>query len=100
MARGMWTAAEAVLTGGSARLIAIGNPDDVGTEWHRLFKEEKYGTVYNRHTLSFYDLPTHTGEIVYPDDPEMQERMMESLTQADWVEQKKVLWGENDARFV
>lgn len=100
MARGMWTAAEAVLTGGSARLIAIGNPDDVGTEWHRLFKEEKYGTVYNRHTLSFYDLPTHTGEIVYPGDPDMQERMMESLTQADWVEQKKVLWGENDARFV
>lgn len=42
MSRGMWTAAEAVLTGADARLVAIGNPDDVGTEWQRIFTDKKY----------------------------------------------------------
>lgn len=100
MARGMWTAAEAVLTGAEARLITIGNPDDAGTEWQEIFENKKYDQDFNRFTLSFFDLPTHTGEIVYPDDPKMQNRMMKSLTQASWVEHKKRIWGEKDARYL
>lgn len=98
--RNMWTAAEAVLTGADARLIAIGNPDDVGTEWHRIFTDKKYDGEFNRYTLSSFDLPTFTGEVVYPDDPEMQERMLKSLTQVSWVEHKKRIWGETDARYL
>lgn len=100
MAKGMWTAAEAVLTGADARLIAIGNPDDTGTEWERIFKEKKYDSDFNRFTISSFDLPTFTGEIVYEDDPVMQKRMMESLTQVSWVEHKKRIWGEKDARYL
>lgn len=100
MSRGMWTAAEAVLTGAEARLIAIGNPDDVGTEWHRYFREEKYAEEFNRFTISSFDLPTFTGEVVYPDDPEMEKRMLGSLTQVSWVEHKKRIWGETDARYL
>lgn len=100
MSRGMWTAAEAVLTGAEARLLAIGNPDDVGTEWQRIFTEKKYEGEFNRYTISSFDLPTFTGEIVYEDDPGMQERMMQSLTQVSWVEHKKRIWGENDARYL
>lgn len=100
LARGMWTAAEAVLTGADARLIAIGNPDDVGTEWHRIFTDKKYDSEFNRHTISSFDLPTFTGEVVYPDDPEMEQRMLKSLTQVSWVEHKKRIWGETDARYL
>lgn len=100
MAKGMWTAAEAVLTGQDARLIAIGNPDDVGTEWHRIFKEKKYQDDFNLFSISSLQLPTFTGEVVYPDDPEMQDRMLKSLTQVSWVEHKKRIWGENDARYL
>lgn len=100
MSRGMWTAAEAVLTGADARHIAIGNPDDIGTEWEKIFKEKKYEAEFNRYTISSLDLPTFTGELVYPDDPGMQERMMKSLTQVSWVEHKKRIWGESDARYL
>ena len=100
MSKNMWTAAEAVITGADARLIAIGNPDDVGTEWHRIFREQKYEGEFNRFTISSFDLPTFTGEVVYPDDPEMEDRMLRSLTQVSWVEHKKRIWGENDARYL
>lgn len=100
MSRGMWTAAEAVLTGADARLIAIGNPDDVGTEWHRLFRDEKYRDEFNLYTISSFDLPTFTGEVVYPDDREMEDRMLRSLTQPAWVNHKKRIWGEKDARYL
>lgn len=100
LARGMWTAAEAVLTGADARLVTIGNPDDVGTEWHRVFTDPKYKADFNHFSISSLELPTFTGEIVYPDDPVMQERMMKSLTQVSWVEHKKRIWGEKDARYI
>lgn len=100
MSKGMYTAAEAVLTGAKARFTGIGNPDDVGTEWYKIFTEKKYDGEYNRFSISSFELPTFTGEIVYPDDPEMQTRMMQSLTQVSWVEHKKRIWGENDARYL
>lgn len=100
MSRGMYTAAEAVLTGADARFTAIGNPDDVGTEWYKIFTEKKYEGEYNHFSISSLELPTFTGEIVYPDDPEMQDRMMKSLTQVSWVEHKKRIWGEKDARYL
>lgn len=100
MSRNMWTAAEAVLTGRDARLTAIGNPDDVGTEWQRIFTEKKYQAEFNQFSISSFDLPTFTDEMVYPEDPEMQTRMMNSLTQVEWVEARKRIWGENDARYL
>ena len=100
LSRNMWTAAEAVATGADARLVGIGNPDDVGTEWHNIFKEAKFDGNFNRFTISSFDLPTFTGEVVYPNDPEMEERMLKSLTQVSWVEPKKRIWGENDARYL
>lgn len=100
LSRGLYTAAEAVLTGKDARGIFIGNPDDVGTEWQQIFENPKYQGEYNHFTISSFDLPTFTGEIVYPDDPKQQEHMMNSLTQVSWVEHKKRIWGENDARYL
>lgn len=100
MSKGMYTAAEAVLTGAKARFTGIGNPDDVGTEWYKIFTDPKFANEFNHFSISSLELPTFTGEIVYPDDPEMQERMMQSLTQVSWVEHKKRIWGERDARYL
>lgn len=100
LSKNIYTAMEAVLTGKDARGVLIGNPDDVGTEWQRVFEDKKYDGEYNRHTISSFDLPTYTGEVVYPDDPDMQQRMLNSLTQVSWVEHKKRIWGEHDARYL
>jgi hypothetical protein len=100
----MWTAVEAIITGADARFIGIGNPDHgAGSEFHRAFTDEKVAQEYNLFTLSSFDLPTFTGERVYPMTPEgdaMEARMLKSLTQVEWVEHKKRVWGEKDPRYL
>lgn len=102
VSRGLFTAAEAVLTGAHARGIFCGNPDDPSptNEFKKYFEDARFDNEVNRFTISFYDLPTHTGEVVYPDDPEMNQRMMDSLTSREWAEHKKRVWGENDPRYL
>lgn len=101
MNRAMYTAAEAVLTGAHARFIGIGNPDHAEGEFYNIYTEDKkYEQDWNRYTISSFDLPTFTGEVVYHDDPEMEKRMLGALTQVSWVEHKKRAWGENDARYL
>ena len=99
LSKGMWTAAEAIITGADSRLIAIGNPDEPGTEWQSIFEDKKYDGEFNLFTLSAFDLPTLTGEVVYPDDPEMEEQIHKALTQRSWVEHKQRIWGVKDARY-
>ena len=98
MTQGMWTAAEAVLTGSGSRLIAIGNPDNPSAEWLRYFTDKRYDGEFNRFTLSAFDLPTFTGEKVY-DNKTQEKQMLGALTQVSWVEHKKRTWGEKDARY-
>ncbi len=100
MSRQMFTAVEAIITGEDARFVAIGNPDNAGTEWQRIFTDPKLMAEYNLFTVSAFDLPWSTGEIVYPDDPEMEARLNKSLTTEKWVEHKKRVWGETDARYL
>lgn len=103
MSRPMFTAAEAVMTGSRARFIGIGNPDNTGTEFQRIFTDKTLAAEYNLFTIAAEELPTLTGERVYPHTPEgdaMEERMLASLTSRDWVEHKKRIWGEKDARYL
>lgn len=95
----MYTAVEAVITGRDSKFIPIGNPDDTGTYWHKIFTSAELMAEYNLFTLSSFDLPTYTNELVYFDAPEMQTQMMKSLTQKSWVEHKQRIWGEKDARY-
>jgi len=102
MEKHMWTAMEAVITGADARFIGIGNPDNASGGFYEAFTNEKIAREYNLFSISSYDLPTFTGERVYPHTPEgdeMEARMLKSLTQVEWVEHKKRVWGERDARF-
>lgn len=94
----MFTAAEAVATGAGSRILAIGNPDRRGTEFHRIFTDPKLSQDWSLHTISAFDLPTFTGEDVYPDE-ESQKNFLSGLTSVDWVDHKKRAWGEDSARY-
>ena len=94
----MFTAAEAVATGAGSRILAIGNPDRRGTEFHRIFTDPKLSQDWSLHTISAFHLPTFTGEVVYPDEVK-QEGLISGLTSVDWVEHKKRAWGEDSARY-
>jgi hypothetical protein len=94
----MFTAAEAVATGAGSRILAIGNPDRRGTEFHRIFTDPQLSQDWSLHTISAFDLPTFTGESVYPDE-EGQKNFLNGLTSVDWVEHKKRAWGEDSARY-
>lgn len=88
----LFTAAEAVATGEESRIITIGNPDQRGTEFHRIFTVPNLSEEWHTHTVSAYDLPTMTGEVVYPDDPEKQKAMLKGLTSRSWIEHKERVW--------
>jgi hypothetical protein len=94
----MFTATEAVATSASSRTLAIGNPDRRGTEFHRIFTNPQLSQDWSLHTISAFDLPTFTGEIVYK-DPEKQAKLLNSLTSVEWVEHKKRAWGVDSARY-
>jgi hypothetical protein len=85
----LYTAAEAVTTSADSRVLAIGNPDRRGTEFHRIFRED---ATWNKITISAYDTPNFTGEWV-PED------VKPLLIQPGWVDRQKVAWGEDSARF-
>jgi len=94
----MFTAAEAVATGAGSRILAIGNPDRRGTEFHRIFTDPQLSQDWSVHTISAFDLPTFTGESVYPDEGQ-QATFLNGLTSVEWVEHKKRAWGEDSARY-
>jgi hypothetical protein len=85
----LYTAAEAVTTSADSRVLAIGNPDRRGTEFHRIFREDE---TWNKISISAYDSPNFTGEFV-PED------VKPLLIQPSWVNRQKIAWGEDSARF-
>ena len=94
----MFTAAEAVITSESSKIMAIGNPDHRGTEFHKVFTDERLSQDWNLASISAFDLPTFTGEVVYS-DAAMQKQMLNGLTSVEWVEHKRRAWGEDSARW-
>jgi hypothetical protein len=94
----MFTAAEAVATGKDSKIFAIGNPDRRGTEFYRIFNDAQLSQDWDTQTISVFNLPTFTGELVY-EDPEKQEALLMGLTSVEWVEHKKRAWGVDSARY-
>lgn len=88
----LFTAAEAVLTGQDSRWVGIGNPDHRATPFHYLFTDPRQAAEWNLFTISGYDLPTMTGEVVYPDEPQKEAAMRRGLTSAKWIAHKERVW--------
>lgn len=99
----IYTAIEALMTSGEGRMVGIGNPDRRGTPFFDAFNDPRLAAEYDLHTISAYELPTMTGEVVYPDDPAKQAMMLKGLTSRKWIEHKERIWirnGKKEARFL
>jgi hypothetical protein len=99
----IFTGAEAVTTGRDSRIMAIGNPDNGrGSHFWRIFNEEDLAKSWKHFTISAFDLPTFTGEVVYPDDPEKQGEFERNgqMPTPEWVDDKRAMWGENSGRWM
>lgn len=88
----IYAAIDALMTSGDSRMGGIGNPDKRATEFYNKFTTESERLTNNLHTISAYDLPTMTGEVVYPDDPRKQEMLLKGLTSAKWIAHKEIVW--------
>lgn len=84
-----WNALEGVLTSENARLVAIGNPLDASSEFKRrvdLARRPRQNVI----RIRAEDTPNiKQGKVVYP-----------FLITQDWIDDKKVKWGEDNALFI
>jgi hypothetical protein len=87
----LYTATEAITNTEGARVLAIGNPDQRGTPFHKIFREDP---TWNKITISAYDTPNFTDE-----KHEVPPELLPLLIQEAWVEKQKISWGEESARF-
>lgn len=78
---------ESVMTTENARLLLIGNPTTTAGGFHRAFHRE--AGIYEKVTISALESPNvRAGRIVIP-----------GLTTAQWVEERRQVWGEESDRF-
>jgi phage terminase large subunit len=77
----IFQAVEGLCTTPGSRILAIGNPDDPGSEF------AKRCQTWHRITISAFDTPNLTGEQV-PDD------VAAHLVSPEWVEERRRDWGE------
>ena len=84
----IYEAVEAVMTSASPRLLLIGNPTTVTGAFRRAFYQER--RLYYTVTISALDSPNVTSnKVVVP-----------GLTTAEWVEERRETWGENNPIFL
>lgn len=81
----LWIGANAVTTNEYARILAIGNPDNLNTAFHRRFQDRERYRDWTTLSISAYDSPNLTGEIIHP-DPEIDKSIKSHLVQKQWVE--------------
>jgi hypothetical protein len=82
-------AADTLATNEAARVVAIGNPDRASGAF---FKACQPGSGWHTIFISAFDSPNFTGEPV----PELLTRV---LVSAQWVEERRKKWGEDDPRW-
>lgn len=86
----LFTGVEAITTGILDRILAIANPDIPQSEFGRIFL--KNDPAWHKITISAFDTPNFTGEY-------MPEIAKQGLVSVEWVEDKKLSWGEDSARY-
>lgn len=85
----LYTAAESLMTNDGCHWLAIGNPDDNSSFFHKACTTEPGWNVI---PISALDTPAVTGEKV-PDD------VLQRLVSAAWIEDKKRRWGETSPLY-
>jgi hypothetical protein len=79
----LWTAVKTLMTNENARVLAIGNPDDPGSEFAQVCKP---GSNWNVIQIAAFDSPNFTGEEIPPD-------VAENLVGPMWVADREADWG-------
>lgn len=86
----LFDAVDTLATNESARVLAIGNPDDPASHFESICKP---GSGWNTIHISAFDTPNFTGE-------EVDEVVGEQLISPMWVEERKDRWGEDSPLYV
>lgn len=81
----LWIGANAVTTNEHAHILAIGNPDSLHTAFHARFTDRERYKDWNTISISAYDSPNLTGEVIHP-DPVKDASIKSHLVQRKWVE--------------
>lgn len=85
----LWVAADALTTNVDCRILAIGNPDNPASHFRKVCTP---GSGWHQIKISAFDSPNLTGEPV-PDE------VAHSLVGAEWVEEKRAEWGEDNPLY-
>lgn len=100
----IWTGVDTITTGVNDRILAIGNPDDIATEFGRIWhpratkkdgSEKEFQATedtWHKITISAFDTPNFTGEYM-PDGAKA------GMVTPAWVEDKKLKWGADSPRY-
>lgn len=103
---GLYTAIEAITNTGDARVLAVGNPDDPASHMGDIFRKDP---TWNKIGISAFDSPNFT--IRHVNDPtspyfaraqmdkDINEELRPYLIQHDWVEHRRIAWGESSPRW-
>ncbi|MYC32936.1 MAG: hypothetical protein F4X64_07140 [Chloroflexi bacterium] len=83
----IYEAVDAVMTSQNPRLLLIGNPTRTDGSFHRAFHEER--GIYETFTISALESPNVTGK-----EPEIP-----GLVTVEWVEERRIAWGERSDRY-
>lgn len=86
----LWNSADSLVSNEYSRFVAIGNPDDIQTEFAEVCKP---GSGWNVITISAFDTPNFKGEAVSP-------LVRDSLISPIWVEEKRKKWGEDNPLYI
>ncbi len=92
VSRDIFLAIDALMTSGDSRMGGIGNPDRRGTAFYDAFTDQRTAREYNLHTITAYDTPNLTGEVVYRNNPEKEALLRKGLISARWVFERERMW--------
>jgi hypothetical protein len=85
-----WTAASAIATGEHCRIVAVGNPDDPGSQFARVCgNSDRWHTI----RISAFDTPNFTGE-------QVPEALRSMLVGHDYVDDMAAEFGEQSPVYI
>ena len=87
----LWDAAETITTTDNSRILAIGNPDNPGSEFSRVCKPGHEG--WEQHKIAVDSSPNFTGERV-------PASVSAALVTPQWAADMAVKWGTGDRRYI
>jgi hypothetical protein len=84
-----WKAARALATGQHCRILALGNPDDPGSEFAKACSNPRWNVI----TISAFDTPNFT-------DEDVPQELREVLVNHEYVDDMRAEYGEDSPTYI